>query len=203
MTIEKEIRFREKTYQITIEDDFVEPPVWMEVKSCLVPSGQIKNELDRRFLDQYAAKLLQCWGNDHLESFLSLLHDMGASVEELHKLGLDFLVETEDSRTWFFRSPIHAMGYKVGKSGISEDERHAILREAFLGTIPNVGAEKYMVTWGLPGSEKRLAAIAHHIRFKCRGNPTTDLSVANADWQSDLKWLKATFYDGHFTFPWI
>ena len=37
---------------------------------------------------------------------------------------------------------------------------------------------------------------------RARPNSSADLSVAIATWKSDLEYLKETFYDGKFDFPW-
>jgi hypothetical protein len=35
-----------------------------------------------------------------------------------------------------------------------------------------------------------------------RPNFSADLSVATATWESDLQYLKETYYEGKFDFPW-
>lgn len=49
---------------------------------------------------------------------------------------------------WPSESPLHVMGYRVGKQGIGIVGRHEILRNAFLGELPNVISQAYMNEWG-------------------------------------------------------
>jgi hypothetical protein len=101
-------------------------------------------------------------------------------------------------------SPIHVMGYRVGQSGVETGTRRRILRSAFGGPLPIVGNRHYMQQWGEPSSPQRLRKIAENIAAYCRiaRHRSGAMGQAIADWESDLAWLKETFYHGHFRFHW-
>jgi hypothetical protein len=100
-------------------------------------------------------------------------------------------------------SPLHSLGYRVGKTGESIERRCEILRRAFTGHLPIIGPQEYMEQWGEPGSPARLRRMADHISARC-----TDFSgrhshrFAVADWREDLEWLRINYYHGHFQFGW-
>ncbi len=101
-------------------------------------------------------------------------------------------------------SPLHAMGYKVGKLGRPSAERQAILYAAFVDVIPKVGGAAYMDEWGQPQSAKRLKKIANLLASNCRNMKKRNANASEAidDWEDDLRWLKETLYHGRFTFAW-
>jgi hypothetical protein len=84
-------------------------------------------------------------------------------------------------------------------------ERRAILTKAFMEDLPNVGSARYMARWGMPGSAQRLKRIAYHL-WSVSGfskDREADYSLAREEWESDLQWLKVTFYDnGGYDFSW-
>jgi hypothetical protein len=101
-------------------------------------------------------------------------------------------------------SPLHVLGYRVGRTGEDTVTRRRILRRAFTGELPKVDTIEYMESWGKPGSPKRLKKIADNIAsysggMRNRPNPSEE---AIEDWESDLEWLREEFYHGHFTFHW-
>jgi hypothetical protein len=204
MSITTELVCESRTYEITFDENSTEPPNWVEVSSGMVLPISRTHQLNRQFLDNNASDVLTRWGKEHLNYYFFALRSIGASEDDLRRLGLGVLIESENIQEDFSESPLHAMGYRVGNHGMPVEQRRKILQEAFIGDIPIVGPITYMAAWGLPGTSQRLAAIVHHIQ-KVRiisGNPESDLSKAKADWLEDLSWLKETFYDGHFDFPW-
>lgn len=97
------------------------------------------------------------------------------------------------------------MGYKVGKSGVSRRKREALLADAFAGALPSVNSAEYMDAWGKPGSPKRLRKMAFSIAEFAKTNKKNDAKKygeAIRDWESDLAYLKATYYDGKHSFAW-
>ena len=101
-------------------------------------------------------------------------------------------------------SPLHVLGYRVGRTGEDTVTRRRILRRAFTGKLPIVDSIEYMESWGEPESPKRLKKIADNIAsysggMRNRPNPSEQ---AIEDWESDLEWLREEFYHGHFTFHW-
>jgi len=104
------------------------------------------------------------------------------------------------------QSPLNAMGYKVGKTGVIETDRRRLLVAAFIGDLPFVVSAGYMEEWGPPNSAQRLRRIADHLassiaKASSRSNRDS-FQEAIDDWLSDLDWLEATFYHGRFAFDW-
>jgi hypothetical protein len=105
---------------------------------------------------------------------------------------------------WQAESPLHAMGYKVGKQGLNSVQRSELLRRAFMEGIPRVGTADYMAEWGEPGTPERLKKLANYIASNCRNMKKRQSPSEEAihDWEVDLAWLKRSFYRGHFAFQW-
>ncbi|HUE72679.1 MAG TPA: hypothetical protein VMP01_17470 [Pirellulaceae bacterium] len=99
-------------------------------------------------------------------------------------------------------SPLKKLGYAVGASGLSVDQRSSILRRAFKEDLPFVDSAAYMEKWGEPDSSTRLRRIAEHLARNCRSASARGMWTAFADWFYDLAWLKAEFYHGHHQFDW-
>jgi len=103
-------------------------------------------------------------------------------------------------------TPLHAMGYRVGKTGLAIEDRHALLASCFANMIPNVDSPAYMESWGNPGSGDRLHRIARQLvmnieNFSGRSD-SARYEQAIADWIDDLQWLQDNFYHGVFRFDW-
>jgi hypothetical protein len=100
------------------------------------------------------------------------------------------------------------LGYAVGRNGGTPAMRRADLSKAFeMSDLPQVSSHEYMSGWGKSGTAKRLEKIANSIASFCRSakrRRNSDNSDAITDWESDLQWLKATYYDGKFNrqFQW-
>ena len=139
--------------------------------------------------------------------FRRILKSMNATTDLVRKL----MGEPDTGRglpldvKFHKESPLHAKGYKVGKSGQPAFRRHEILRQAFIGDIPPTGSATYMAEWGEPSSGARLQRIANTIASLCRNaknrnNPSYETAIQH--WEADLARLKEEFYDGRFRFPW-
>jgi hypothetical protein len=100
-------------------------------------------------------------------------------------------------------SPLYKMGYSVAQQvAISMLKRHEILAETYAEeNLPWCISDEYMNDWGEANSRKRLRRIAWHIftlmrgRFKRHG-------AAVRKWESDLAWLKRTYYKPVHRFSW-
>jgi hypothetical protein len=92
------------------------------------------------------------------------------------------------------------MGYKVGTTGVHKTKRIKILERVYASSVlPNVDSPEYIKKWGSPGSLERLKKIADSIAYQtCNAKRQThrDMHRAINDWETDLEWLKKTFYDG-------
>ena len=100
-------------------------------------------------------------------------------------------------------------GYKVGVSGLPENQRRQILDSVFLQPLAFLDDTTYLNEWGEPNTSRRLQKLAESIaaftrnakRRKKRRNMNS-LSKAIQDWEADLAYLKRTYYDGHLYFQW-
>ena len=97
------------------------------------------------------------------------------------------------------------MGYHVGREGVEQSRRRAILRDAYLGPVPYDPFSEDMDEWSAPGTSGRLKKIANCIaafarNFKRRSNAYVYRKSID-DWESDLKWLKEEFYIGVYDRP--
>ena len=167
---------------------------WIDVRTSVAVPLTVQHKLNRAYLDRHATADLERWGRDDLAKFLRVIRLMEGNDADLERLGLGFLVETERGDDPF-ESPLHLMGYVVGKEGMSRAERRRILADAFSGDLPNAGSAEYMARWGMPGTKQRFYAVAGHIR-RCRdesARPPYDYSVADNDWTDDLNWFVAKY----------
>lgn len=92
-------------------------------------------------------------------------------------------------------SPKHGVlsvvGYKVGKDGAPERQRHAKLDFIMTGVLPPVSSPAYMAEWGSPNSRQRYQKLHRVIRVLASGNiklPNMELAVQH--WEDDLKYLE-------------
>jgi hypothetical protein len=101
-------------------------------------------------------------------------------------------------------SPLHAMGYAVGKThGVPEHERRRLLVKAFSGNIPWVESDEYMKDWGKPRTRRRLWRMSNHVGWLARSwRRLPSHRVAVNDWTSDLDFLKREYYRPWMRFKW-
>jgi hypothetical protein len=104
-------------------------------------------------------------------------------------------------------SPLHKMGYIVGRNGLDEASRREILECAFGAKIPFVESKEYMSHWGQPGTRRRLRRMARLIAWliagaRGRDGKRGDMSVAIAHWSSDLAWMHQELYETWMSFKW-
>ncbi len=94
-------------------------------------------------------------------------------------------------------------GYKVGRSGLSHRERWEILDRVFSQPLLEIDNAAYLNEWGEPKSAKRLQKIVDSIAAFTRNAKRRDkhsFSKAIQDWETDLAYLKKTYYDKRFSF---
>jgi hypothetical protein len=84
-----ELDYNGRTYQLTFEEQSAESPSWMEVKSYLMPTVNLANQLNRWFLDNHVSEVLAQWGKDHLNAFGPALRMMGATDADFLRFGLE------------------------------------------------------------------------------------------------------------------
>lgn len=159
--------------------------------------------------------LFELCDEDELEAF----GDGHPALEYLTGLGFEWpttevTVKTRpllidfDASGWPAVGVLRQLGYHVGQSGPSANQRRDILSKVLEANLAGgVGddATGYIASWGLPGSMKRLEKTANSIAAFVRSakrKTSADYSVAIAEWESDLVWLRATHHTRACNFSW-
>jgi hypothetical protein len=104
-------------------------------------------------------------------------------------------------------SPLRLVGYTVNAFDAYSDRlRAGMLEHLQEETLPPVGSQQYMRTWGMNNSEKRLTKIAGLIAGSARRALANDpdlYSSALAKWEMDLAHLHKWYYvPRRFDFKW-
>jgi hypothetical protein len=104
-------------------------------------------------------------------------------------------------------SPLRMVGYTVNAFDAYSDRlRAGILEHLQEETLPPVGSQQYMRTWGMNDSEKRLKKIAGLIAGSARrawANDPALYACALAKWDLDLAHLRKWYYEPRrFDFKW-
>jgi len=96
------------------------------------------------------------------------------------------------------------LGYSVGSKGVPHESRRALLDDVYLEPVPQVDSEEYMSEWGAPKSGTRLKKIAESIAAFTRNakRSTKNMDAAISAWESDLDYLKNSYYIGRYDFLW-
>ncbi len=106
---------------------------------------------------------------------------------------------------WYKEGLLSYVGYQVGKTnGVSTRLRHKTLDCVLFNKLPNVQSKEYMDEWGEPKSVTRLKKMAECLASFCRNakrNNPHSYRHAIDDWQSDLTYLKETYFNSGFPWP--
>lgn len=97
------------------------------------------------------------------------------------------------------------VGYRVGASGVAADQRADLLDSVYAKALPPLNSKAYMESWGTPGTAARLSKLAGSLAAFARNakrQQRNRLATAIAEWEVDLAYLKKTYYDGRYDFPW-
>lgn len=99
-------------------------------------------------------------------------------------------------------SPLYKMGYSVAQQvALTPSRRHDLLEEAYAEeSLPWCISDEYMEDWGDANSRKRLRRIAWHLHLMTKRFKRHMEAVAR--WESDLDWLKRTYYKPIHRFRW-
>ncbi|TKF31284.1 hypothetical protein [Enterovibrio norvegicus] len=84
-------------------------------------------------------------------------------------------------------------------------ERRKVLNDVFLkDELLDVDDEYYASEWGGPKSEDRLRKLTNTIASFVRNakRSSNNMPYSISDWTADLQYLKETFYERWFDFPW-
>ena len=110
-----------------------------------------------------------------------------------------------DAAGWPKIGVLKRSGYTVGRDDPGEVARRDVLQRVFQQPVPLVFDPVYVAEWGRDGSAKRLRKMAWSIATFCvnrlRANRGED-DALTLRWRRDLDWLRVTFYEGYFGFPW-
>jgi hypothetical protein len=103
------------------------------------------------------------------------------------------------------RSGLNLCGYRVGKTcGRPPGERKRLLDYFYQRKLPNLVKKFHGDDYGAPNSSRRLKKMANNIAWNCKNKKKISAGryrVAIEDWETDLKYLKKTYYDGRFNWP--
>ena len=98
-------------------------------------------------------------------------------------------------------------GYRVGMNRLRTDERRYKLKTLYeydLSTLRGQIDNNYLYEWAGVRSSGRLKKMAITIATLTKNakrshmNGQRNMSVAISEWESDLAWLKSTYYDGRY-----
>jgi hypothetical protein len=107
---------------------------------------------------------------------------------------------------WPERGALAALGYRVGRSGLTEARRRLILSNAFNNTLLSDLPRAYLNEWGSPQTAQRLKKIADSLAAFCRNaknRQSQNMEQTIDNYEDDLYWLKENYYDKlGFTFYW-
>jgi len=115
-----------------------------------------------------------------------------ASVSPQRKLLVSF-----HSGAWPSTGILREMGYRVGRSGLQEFERRAILVDVLAIELvaASAAANDYVAEWGAPNSGRRLQKMVNAIATFSRNarRRSGDFAAAIEAWDSDVLWLQRTY----------
>lgn len=103
------------------------------------------------------------------------------------------------------RGVLSAFGYHVGADGQADQQRKTLLGVIYRAHLAQVGSVDYVRDWGAPESGPRLKKLANTIAAQARNakrRRRARMARAIASWEGDLAYLKRTYYDGTYDFPW-
>lgn len=99
------------------------------------------------------------------------------------------------SGNWAEQSPLHLLGYRVGRKGLSLTKRRRLLEAFYAAPLPAEYPEIYAEHWGPPASPERRTAMTQHVRWLARQAAQRQnaeaMSVAIADWGKDAAFIEA------------
>ena len=107
---------------------------------------------------------------------------------------------------FYFQEGVLAfMGYHVGSKGIPKNKRIQILDYLFHEKAPRVNSSDHMEEWGAPKTARRLKKLADCLASFCRlaqGHQYADMQAPCEEWETDLEYLRKTYYVGRYDFSW-
>ena len=99
-------------------------------------------------------------------------------------------------------SPLHRSGYNASEGKLTTSERRGLLRGMFTEENPeSFKTKRELKLWGKARTHQRLYAIAKHISW-LRNLRKSSAPRAVEKWDSDLEWLKKSYYVSSMRFDW-
>ncbi|MCX7584871.1 hypothetical protein [Phenylobacterium sp. 58.2.17] len=120
-----------------------------------------------------------------------------ATFAELARSDEAFTPPDDDyaGKDWAEQSPLHLLGYRVGRKGLSLAKRRRLLGVFYSVLLPVEYPAAYAEHWGQPFSPERRTAMAQHVRWLARQagqrQNADAMSVAIADWEKDAAFIEA------------
>ena len=218
--------FQESEFDAFLEGIGIEAyPVEEDTEILVLGEEDWSPEVLRRMLSERCGESLRVYSQEMFLSFIlsgadpldeaeELLRGFGEehpALEFLSAAGFHWPTTTVVGRggselqaEWLAKGYLKYLGYTVGQKGLTGPERREILANAYSSAIPNIFPEEYRTTWGRPRSSLRLQKIAESIAAFCRNAQRRPhaMQLAISQWETDLDWLKATYYDDQYIFEW-
>ena len=98
---------------------------------------------------------------------------------------------------------LRSVGYQVGEKGRSLSERRALLVKIYEQDLNLRLSARYLSEWGRPKTAQRLQKLANTIASLTRNIKRRAAQSSAIDaWESDLEFLKHTYYIARYSFPW-
>jgi len=95
------------------------------------------------------------------------------------------------------RSPLAAIGYRVGATGLDSSTRQQLLSDFVMEyQIPQSYPEGYRANWGEPGTPLRLARTIGQLQLlidNAKRNKRADMTTSIQDWTGDIEYLNQEF----------
>lgn len=149
---------------------------------------QVDHDIDLNKICALRKVIVRTYSGDWNENLLKLLKwpstDAPPGFESLFPEG------------WQTTGLLKIYGYRVGKEGLSETQRRAILCRMVEKDIPQGGfTHSYINSWGESNSIERLLKLARTIAALCRNakRSPNDYDMAIDHWESDLDFLKKKY----------
>lgn len=98
---------------------------------------------------------------------------------------------------------LRASGYRVGLKGVDWQLRRMMLKRIYETELSLPLSAHYLAEWGRPKTRTRLQKLANTIATLTRNmKRRNDTAPSIDDWESDLAFLKQSYYIGRYSFRW-
>ncbi len=118
------------------------------------------------------------------------------TFSEIARLNRDFGAPPKgySSFSWADQSPLHLLGYRVGRKGLSLPKRRRLLTAFYNVELPAEFPAPYAERWGSPRSPERRAQMVQHIRWlasqAAQRENAEAMKAAISDWEDDALFVE-------------